>query len=242
MLPIQPLVALLSFSYCLSHPTTRVLSKSRIPLVFRRASVRFGKPERSFRRETEIQPEFDAFSRDCQVQAQPNMAARTVETELVRFTRQHLASGVGGAFIVDGASLKDDVKLISPLWKLQGKNSYLQSVSSWRQNVLQLPEVETLVTELVEPVVGRGQIRIRWQTRWVPQDMMWLSKLRKKLPSRLELSVPAVGEPLAVVHGVTFMEFRKNNKTGNYELSKQVEIREKVSTLYKIVEYTFKDG
>jgi len=151
------------------------------------------------------------------------MAARTVETELVRFTRQHLASGVGGAFIVDGASLKDDVKLISPLWKLQGKNSYLQSVSSWRQNVLQLPEVETLVTELVEPVVGRGQIRIRWQTRWVPQDMMWLSKLRKKLPSRLELSVPAVGEPLAVVHGVTFMEFRKNNKTGNYELSKQTD-------------------
>eukprot|EP00471_Norrisiella_sphaerica_P010075 CAMPEP_0184497304 /NCGR_PEP_ID=MMETSP0113_2-20130426/36137_1 /TAXON_ID=91329 /ORGANISM="Norrisiella sphaerica, Strain BC52" /LENGTH=368 /DNA_ID=CAMNT_0026884337 /DNA_START=330 /DNA_END=1436 /DNA_ORIENTATION=+ len=135
---------------------------------------------------------------------------RIIDTELVRFARENLAVGTGGVFLKDSETLKDNVMLFSPLWRVQGKKRYMESMKAWRQNIEKLPEVRTTLTEVVEPIVGRGSVRIRWKTTWVPPDLVWFAKLRKKIPFNIEINITGVGEPKAVVYGVTFMEFQTN--------------------------------
>mmetsp|Transcript_2214 Transcript_2214/g.5045 ORF Transcript_2214/g.5045 Transcript_2214/m.5045 type:complete len:381 (+) Transcript_2214:364-1506(+) len=145
--------------------------------------------------------------------AVPRNITRTLDTELVRWTKDNLVPDAGGAFLQDPANLREDVKLISPLWRVQGKSRYVQTVESWRENLRRLPEAETIITEMVEPIMGQGIVRVRWETRWVPPDLLWLAQLRRKLPQQLEINIMAVGEPLAVVHGVSLLEFQTNNSS-----------------------------
>mmetsp|Transcript_33699 Transcript_33699/g.57121 ORF Transcript_33699/g.57121 Transcript_33699/m.57121 type:complete len:249 (-) Transcript_33699:349-1095(-) len=106
---------------------------------------------------------------------------------------------------------RNDVLLSSPLWRVHGKSRYLDSLAAWRQNFDMMPEANTTLLEVVEPIIGKGVVRIRWKTTWIPKDLVWFATLRRALPSWLEVNITGVGEPIAEVYGVTHMHFEMNH-------------------------------
>eukprot|EP00954_Amorphochlora_amoebiformis_P016354 1281407-Amorphochlora_amoeboformis.AAC.1 len=152
-------------------------------------------------------------------------ASRTTDTELVRWVQDRLFTEPGGAFLRDPAALSEDVKLTNPLWRMQGRTQYVKSATAWYSNSeKELPEAKTVITEMVEPVIGQNTVRIRWETTWVPPKLMWWAKVQKVFPPGLDVTLMAVGEPMAVIYGVTTMEFQSNATEPNrFQLIKQVD-------------------